>query len=67
MPQRIVDFAHSLDINLLALNAASVASLFAWASEHMTGIAGGFVMFSVGILNLAKAYDVYKNGSKKNK
>lgn len=53
-------FLQHIDIQMVALNLTSFGSILAWATENATGLAGGFVLITIGILNLAKAYSVYK-------
>ncbi len=60
MPQRLLE----IDFQMIALNITSFGSIVAWVTENATGFAGGFVLFSVGVLNLAKAYSTIK-GKKK--
>lgn len=63
MPQRI--FEH-LDLQMVFLNVTSLGSVIAWATEHASGIGGGFVLFTVGVLNLSKAYSTVKKAEDKN-
>ncbi len=64
MPQRLIRLAE-LDWQLIGLNATSVGSIIAsYISENSTGWAVAFLIVTVGILNLAKAYSVVKNKKK---
>ncbi len=62
MPARLL--AH-LDLQMLFLNVTSLGSVIAWVTEYASGFAGGFVLFTVGVLNLAKAYATFKGYQKK--
>jgi len=56
---------HNLDPQMILLNVASVASIVA---ESMTTDSNrwavGFLIVTIGILNLAKAYSTIKKGGK---
>ena len=58
MPTRLLN---NLDLQMLILNVTSLGSVVAWVTEYASGFAGGFVLFTVGVLNLAKAYATFKN------
>tara|TARA_R110002110_G_scaffold13212_4_gene63428 strand:+ start:78 stop:275 length:198 start_codon:yes stop_codon:yes gene_type:complete len=60
MPNRLIN----TDLQILALNITSLGSVIAWVTENATGFGGGFVLFTVGILNLAKAYSTVKHGKR---
>ena len=61
MPHRLMN----IDLQMLGLNVASLGSIVAWITEHATGFAGGFVLVTVGVLNLAKAYSTIKEARRK--
>ena len=49
----------------LVLNTTSVGVVaLAWLTENMASLGGFFVMFTVGVLNLSKAYVNYKKANK---
>lgn len=51
----------SIDFTTVILTGTgAAASVVAWMSEHE--IMGGWVLFTLGVLQLAKAYAVYKKG-----
>jgi dipeptide/tripeptide permease len=53
MPQRLIN----MDWQIIALNTASLGSVIAATiAENSTGWAVGFLIVTVGILNLAKSY-----------
>lgn len=55
-----------MDWQIMALNSASVGSLVGAAiSENSTGWAIGFLIVTVGVLNLAKAYATVKESKEK--
>ena len=57
MPQRIME----MDWQIIALNSASLGSVIAATiAENSTGWAVGFVIVTVGILNLAKSYAIVR-------
>ena len=57
MPYRILH----IDTTMMLLNATSITTIaLSWATEHLAGVGGFVVMLSVAILNVAKAYSVYK-------
>lgn len=57
MPQRIIE----MDWQIIALNSASLGSVIAATiAENSTGWAVGFVIVTVGILNLAKSYAIVR-------
>ncbi len=61
MPFRFIN----IDVTYLLLNTTSAGMLvLAWLTEHMASLGGFFVMFTVGILNLSKAYVNYKKANK---
>lgn len=61
MPYRLVN----IDITTILLSATGVgASIIAWMSEHE--IMGGWVLFTLGLLQTAKAYAIF-TGKKKDK
>ena len=62
MPTRI---SQHLDLQIVFLNITSFSSVVAWVTEYATGFAGGFVLFTIGVLNLAKAYKEYKSINQK--
>ncbi len=54
------------DFEILMLNIASVTVLAVnLLSDYLTPIGGFLVMVSIATLNLAKAYNYYKSGKKK--
>lgn len=62
MPTRFMN----LDFQMLGLNAASVGSLVANSiAESYSGWSVGFLIFTVGVLNLAKAYATIRDRKKK--
>ena len=54
-----------LGLQMLFWNVTSLGSVIAWVTEYASGFAGGFVLFTVGVLNLAKAYATFKGHQKK--
>lgn len=61
MPYRVI----SLDYTTILLSATGVgASVIAWMSEHE--IMGGWVLFTLGLLQAAKAYAIF-TGKRKDK
>ncbi len=61
MPHRLL----TLDGTTILLSATSAgATVVAWMTEHE--IMGGFVLFTIGVLNLGKTY-AHLTGKKKDK
>ena len=62
MPDRLL----SIDWQLIALNTTSVGTIVGNAiSDNINVWAVGFLIVTVGILNLAKAYSTIKQSKKK--
>jgi hypothetical protein len=59
--------ANGFDWQMAILNVSSLGSVVAWATEYASGFAGGFVLLTVGILNLAKAYSTIKKTNNETK
>jgi len=58
MPQILIN----MDWQIIALNTASLGSVIAATiAENSTGWAVGFLIVTVGVLNLAKAYATVKD------
>jgi len=53
-----------IDLEMAILNITSFGSIAAWVSEHGMDFVAGFVLVTVGILNLAKAYSFIKKVKK---
>lgn len=55
-----------VDLQMMLLNVTSLGSVLAWVTEYASGFAGGFVLFTIGVLNLAKAYSTIREFKKDN-
>lgn len=64
LPLKIIN----LDWQMVTLNLASVGTVMAATiEENSTGWAVGFLIVTVGVLNLAKAYATIRESKRKNK
>lgn len=64
MPYRLLQ----IDWQMVALNAASGSALIAESvTENATSWTVGFLIVTVGVLNLAKAYSTVREAKKKKK
>lgn len=56
--QHVADQINHIDLQMVFLNFTSIAGIIAWVQEKGSGLMGGLLIFSVVILNWAKAYSV---------
>lgn len=64
MPYRFMN----IDFQMVGLNIASLGALIAdVVSENATGWSVGFLIFTIGVLNLSKAYSTCMDARRKKK
>lgn len=61
----LIKIIQYIDFKIVAFNVVSFGSIITWFTENAT--AAGFVLITIGILNLAKVYSIIKNGDKDKK
>ena len=70
MPHRLlsnstVQKMFHIDYTMIVLNVTSVGTLaLSWLTEHLTSVGGFLMVLSIAVLNIAKAYSIFKKAHK---